>query len=269
MTAEVTVEELIEAASQAAREAGGILTEWAGRFTVREKGRADLVTEADHAAQAAIHKLLRGRFPDHGFLGEEGLEEPASGGSGYRWIIDPLDGTSNYVHGFPFFAVSIGVEFQGELTAGVVYDPTRDELFAAATGRGTTLNGRSVETSGVEKLDQAMLMASLPVGTRADNPAIARFLRVLPHAQTVQRSGSAALNLSYVACGRIDGFWSSSLKPWDMAAGAVLVREAGGCISGMEGGRFEVDRPNLLAAASSSLQQQLVELLPDAAVPAG
>ena len=256
MTAEIEADELIDAASRAAREAGQILRDWAGRFTVREKGRADLVTEADHAAQAAIHERIRRQFPQHGFLGEEGLEETAPGGR-YRWIIDPLDGTSNYVHGFPFYAVSIGIEDQGELIGGAIYDPSRDELFTAARGQGTCLNGKPVTTSGTEPLGEAMLMASLPVGTRRDDPAIARFLKLLPRAQTVQRSGSAALNLSYVACGRIDGFWSSSLKPWDMAAGVVLVREAGGVVTKMDGQTFQVGQPDLLATASPALHSEV------------
>ncbi len=247
-------------ASEAARAAGDVLQEWAHKFTVREKGPANLVTEADFAAQETIVKLIRSRFPDHAFLGEEGLDEP-SAGQPYRWVIDPLDGTSNYVHRFPYYAVSIGLEYERQIVLGVIYDPNRDELFCAERGQGATLNGREIRPSHVTALAHAFVVASLPSAIAGDHPAVARLLRVLPHAQTLQRTGSAALNLAYVACGRIDAFWSSSLKPWDVAAGSLLVSEAGGLITRMNGEPFDFLLPDLLATNSPPLGRELQELL--------
>jgi len=250
----------LETAIVAARSAGDVLRDWAARFTVREKGPANLVTEADYAAQDAIVAVIRAQFPDHGFLGEEALDQPARN-EPFRWIIDPLDGTSNYVHGFPYYAVSIGLEHDGAMVLGVIYDPNRDEVFAAQRGKGATLNQRKIQPSGVNALGNAFVVASLPTGAEVDDPAVARLLRVLPHAQTVQRTGSAALNLAYVACGRIDAFWSSSLKPWDVAAGSLIVTEAGGAISQMSGEDFDVMLPDLLSTNGSRIHQALSDLL--------
>jgi myo-inositol-1(or 4)-monophosphatase len=247
-------------AEEAARAAGRVLQDWAGRFTVSEKGPADLVTEADVASQAIIHQILSARFPDHAYLGEEGLQS-SPGAADYRWIIDPLDGTSNYVHRFPYYAVSIGLECRGELTAGVIYDPTRDELFAAARGAGATLDGRSICVSRTRPLSQAMVIASFPPGVTADSLPIKRFLAVLPHAQTIHRSGSAALNLAYVAAGRLDAFWSTSLKPWDVAAGALIVAEAGGRVTNMNGGALDIGVPDLLCSNGTGIHEELSALL--------
>lgn len=250
----------LQAAEDAARLAGQILRSWSSRFTVREKSRSNLVTEADLASQTAIVDLLRSRFPQHGFLGEEDLghDQPATD---YRWIIDPLDGTTNYVHGFPYYAVSIGLEQHGEMIAGVVFDPVRDELFSAAKGSGASLNRRKLKCSEIATLDQALVIASLPVGTSAADLAVKRFLNVVPHAQSVQRTGSAALNLAYLAAGRLDAFWSTSLKPWDMAAGVLLVNEAGGQITQINGDLFQLEYPNLLASNGSGIHGELRNLL--------
>lgn len=255
--------ELLGVAVEAARKAGEILLDWSDRFSVREKNRSDLVTEADFASQERIHGWISRAFPTHGFLGEEGLATPAAD-SGYRWIIDPLDGTSNYVHGFPYFAVSIALEFRGELILGVVYNPVHKELFTAFAGSGAFRNGERIQTSVIVDVSDCFCVASLPVATRRDNPAVERFLHLLEHAQTVQRTGSAALNLANVAAGRMDAFWSTSLKPWDMAAGVVLVREAGGCISSLDGGMFHVEMSDLLAVNNTSVQGQLIRLLQEA-----
>jgi myo-inositol-1(or 4)-monophosphatase len=247
-------------ASEAARSAGEVLQQWAHKFTVREKGPANLVTEADDAAQETIVRLIRSRFPEHGFLGEEGLDEPPRN-QAFRWIIDPLDGTSNYVHRFPYYAVSIGLEYEGQIVLGVIFDPNRDELFAAERDKGASLNGRAIRPSEVTALAHAFVVASLPSAVDARDSSVVRLLRVLPRAQSLQRTGSAALNLAYVACGRIDGFWSSSLKPWDVAAGSLIVAEAGGAISRMDGGPFDPLRPDLLATNGSALHHELQELL--------
>lgn len=249
--------EFLQSAEEAARRGGHVLRTWASKFTVKEKSRSNLVTEADFASQKAIHEFLHGRYPHHGFHGEEGLNEVRPD-SPYRWVVDPLDGTTNYVHGFPYFAVSIGLEQDGQLVAGAIYDPTRDEMFLAARGAGATLNRRPLRRSEVTELSQAMVVASLPVATDPGDIAVKRFLKMLPHAQTVQRTGSAALNLAYVAAGRLDAFWSTSLKPWDMAAGVVLVEEAGGKITRIDGGPFQLEEPNLLASNGSNIHEELM-----------
>jgi myo-inositol-1(or 4)-monophosphatase len=245
----------------AARLGGGILQEWAGRITPREKSPKNLVTEADLASQRAISEFVARECPGHCFLGEEDLGVASQDGE-YRWIVDPLDGTSNYVHRFPYYAVSVAVEHRGWLVAGAIYDPTRDEMFSAARGEGATLNGVSIGPSATERLAQAMAVASLPVKTSRESPEVRRFLRILAHAQTVQRTGSAALNLCYVAAGRMDAFWSTSLNPWDMAAGVLIVTEAGGRVTAIDGSPFEVERPSLLATNGLGLHEELTELLP-------
>ena len=252
--------EYVQTAEEAARRAGHVLRAWSSKFTVREKSRANLVTEADEASQAAIYDFIHGRYPHHGFCGEEGLSIDG-GNSPYRWVIDPLDGTTNYVHGFPYYSVSIGLECRGEMIVGVVFDPVHDEMFIAARGEGASLNRRPLKCSTVTELEQALLIASLPVSTSEHDDAVRRFLTVLPVAQTVQRTGSAALTLANIAAGRVDGFWSTSLKPWDMAAGILLVEEAGGRISKIDGTPFRLEEPNLLATNGSGIHEQLFAIL--------
>ena len=250
----------LSAAIDAAHIGGRVLQDWIGRFSVREKSRANLVTEADEASQSAIVQTLKNRFPRHGFLGEENLNDRDATSEAY-WIIDPLDGTTNYVHGFPYYAVSIGLWVRDHIEVGVIFDPTRNETFAAAFGNGATLNGQPISTSGENTLKSAMAMASLPVATDLENPAVKRFLNAITKLQTVQRSGSAALNLAYVASGRIDCFWSSSLHPWDVAAGALLVAESGGIITKLDGSTFDIFVPDLLSAATPHLGRELVTAL--------
>lgn len=248
--------EFLQAAEEAARLGGQVLRSWAPRFSVQEKSRANLVTEADHASQQAIFDFLARRYPQHSFLGEEGLTHDHPGAA-FRWIIDPLDGTTNYVHGFPYFCVSIGLEHEGELVMGTVYNPSTEEMFLAAKGRGATLNRKPIRCSRLDRLADAMVIASLPTATDPQDPAVQRFLKVLGKAQTVQRTGSAALNLAHMAAGRIDAFWSTSLFPWDMAAGVVLVREAGGHVTQLDGSQFDVNTPSLLAANGIAVHGEL------------
>lgn len=255
----VSTDELRMVAIDAARIGGGILQEWRPKFTARLKNPKDLVTEADVASQQAIHRHIVDRYPDHSFLGEEGLSHRTA--SPYRWIIDPLDGTSNYVHGFPYYAVSVGVECNGELAAGAIYDPNRDEMFSAARGQGAACNDEPLSVSAADDLGQALCMASLPMLTTREHPAVQRFLRVLEAAQHVQRTGSAALNLCGVAAGRVDAFWSTSLKPWDMAAGALIVSEAGGRVTKSDGSAFDVNTSDLLASNGRGLHDTLAALL--------
>ena len=257
------LDEALETAVTAAQAAGDILLSWRDRFTVTEKSRRDVVTEADLESQQAIAALLSDRFPKHGFLGEEGLSD-AGLDTDFRWIIDPLDGTGNYVHGVPYFAVSIALEYRGDLVVAVVLDPSHDELFTAVRGGGTHLNGTPVTVSAetVTDLDSALVTASLPVGISSpDHPAVERFLRVLVSAQHTQRTGSAALNLAYVATGRLDAFFSTTLKPWDMAAGALLVTEAGGQVTTLNGGPFDVDVADLLSSNGTLVHSQLSQLM--------
>ena len=247
-------------AIDAAKQAGQILLKWREKFTVSEKGRSDLVTEADFEAQEAIYQVLSSSFPEHGYLGEEGLEKEGQDPD-YRWVIDPLDGTGNYVHGFPYFCVSIGLEYQGRVVVSVIYDPTRDDLFHACQGDGAFLNSQPIRVSGTKQLCDAMCIASLPVAGDPTHPAITRFLTVLPRAQTVQRLGSAAMNLAYLACGRVDVFWSSTLKPWDIAAGILLVQEAGGLVTTLDGSSYDIYHGEILATCSPSVQQEIIPLL--------
>ncbi len=253
-------EELLALGIDAARRAGDVLKEWAGKFTAREKSPANLVTEADLAAQNVIHSLIKARFPEHNFLGEEGLNEINSD-SPWRWVIDPLDGTSNYVHGFPYFAVNIAVQYGTELMVAVTFDPNRDELFTAVRGGGAFVDGQAIRPTAVTSLREAMVVASLPVACRPEHHAVKQFLAVMPHAQTVQRTGSAALNLAYVAAGRIDAYWSSSLQPWDMAAGILLVQEAGGRVTKMNGEPIDIEIPDLLSSNGSAIHDELQRLL--------
>ncbi len=250
----------LNAAIDAARIGGRVLQDWQGRFSVREKSRANLVTEADEASQSAIVNSLKSRFPDHGFLGEESLNDRSSDCVAF-WVIDPLDGTTNYVHGFPYYCVSIAFSYRGELEIGVIYDPNRDEIFTAVRNNGAFCNGKPIRTSGETELASAMAMASLPVATDPENPAVKRFLTALTKMQTVQRTGSAALNMAYVGCGRIDAFWSSSLHPWDVAAGALIVQEAGGSVTNLQGDRFDLFVPSVLAASTANLAQDIVTAL--------
>lgn len=259
MKTDKDADDLLQTAIQAAHAGGQVLQDWVGKFSVSEKKRADLVTEADHASQKVIHEIISSKYPDHGFLGEEGLNEE-SDDSDYRWVIDPLDGTSNYVHGFQYYAVSIAVQKADTLVAGVIFDPTRQETFSAVHGAGAVLNGQPIRTSGETELSRAMGMASLPVGADRTDPAVERFLNALSHLQTVQRSGSAALNLACVAAGRIDVFWSSSLKPWDVAAGALIASEAGACVTNLQGDTIDIMVPGILAASSDAITRELLNV---------
>jgi len=239
---------LREAAIGMAREAGALLSAGYGTIHAPErKGRIDLVTEFDRRSEALLLERLRQRFPEHAVLAEEsGLH--ATVGAPARWLIDPLDGTTNFAHNYPFFCVSIAVEAAGELLAGAVFDPVRDEMFAAARGEGATLNGARVRVSDVERLEDALLVSGFPYDVR-EHPErhVPLFQAFLVRAQGVRRDGSAALNLCYLAMGRFDGFWEGHLSPWDMAAGALIVREAGGLVTRYDGGPFILEGRQILA----------------------
>ena len=218
---------------QVALDAGTVLVQRLGSARISNKGDIDLVTEADIAAEELIIDRIRSYYPRHGILAEESGEAVTVGdtASEWRWVIDPLDGTTNYAHGYPCFCTSIGVEHNGKLEFGVIYDPMRKELFAAERGQGATLNDRRIRVSDVEELSKAMLVTGFPYNVR-ERPDFAReFVTFTMNAQAVRRDGSAAIDLAYVACGRFDGFWEDGLNPWDMAAGVLLIQEAGGRVT--------------------------------------
>ena len=234
---------MVSVAIEAAKEAGKFLKLNVGKVRdIRQKSgqEKNLVTEIDKRSEEIIIERIKRHFPGHGILAEESGAE-AGVKSGYRWIIDPLDGTTNFTHGFPVFCVSIGVEHKGEIIAGVIYDPNFDELFVAEKGKGASLNGRKISVSKVANLGSALLVTGFPYNI-VENPnhAVEHFVKFLMKAQAVRRMGSAAIDLAYVAAGRYEGFWEVALNPWDVAAGSLLVQEAGGKLSKFDGTPFDV-----------------------------
>jgi myo-inositol-1(or 4)-monophosphatase len=253
---------LHEAACELALEAGRILREGYGRLHHPErKGRIDLVTEYDRRSERFLLEEIRRRFPGHAILAEESGAHAARGASAVRWIVDPLDGTTNFTHNYPFFSVSIAAEVEGRLAAGAVYDPVREELFSAAAGHGATLNDAPIRVSGIGRVDDALLVTGFPYDVREhpDEP-LALFRAFLMRAQAIRRDGSATLNLSYAACGRFDGFWEACLSPWDMAAGTLIVREAGGLVTTFDGGEFRLEGRQILAS-NGKIHEEMKEIL--------
>ncbi len=230
-----------------------------GRFSVDRKSRIDLVTSVDHEAESAVVATLGRLFPDVPILAEErGLV----GGSrtDCRFVVDPLDGTTNFTHGFPVFCVSIAYEFEGEIVAGAVLDPNRDELFTAEAGAGAARNGAPIRVSEVSRLDEALLGTGFPYDRESMDRALALFTRIMRRVRAVRRAGSAALDLCSVASGRLDAFWEETLRAWDTAAGELIVREAGGRVTDFEGGPFTNGGPNI-AATNAALHGALLDLL--------
>ena len=237
-----------EAAVAAAREAGAILREGlGGERQIAYKGTVDLVTEMDKRSEATIVGALTARFPDHRVVAEEG-SGPREGESPYRWLIDPLDGTTNYAHGNPIFAVSIALQHAGETIVGVVYDPTRDELFRAERGGGAFLNDRPIRVSGTTELIRALLCTGFPYNAAIRHVALAHWTAFSYAAQAIRRNGAAALDLCNVACGRFDAFYEAHLGPWDCGAGALIVAEAGGVTTDYRGGPFDPFRGEIIAS---------------------
>jgi myo-inositol-1(or 4)-monophosphatase len=255
----------------AARAGGHVLLDWIGRFEARQKGPRDLVTEADFASQREIQRIIAAAFPDHGFVGEEadaGADQrvtgsPGHSGSGVRWIVDPLDGTTNYVHGFPAWCVSIALASGDDLLAATIFDPLRNECFTARAGGGAFLNGRSIRVAGVTEATDALVALSFPPHVAPDAPAVADFLAVLPAVHSVRRTGSTALNLAWLACGRLHAFWARRIACWDAAAGFLLVREAGGCVCRFADGgpTVPLDEPAFVAGATPELLAAIRGLL--------
>jgi len=242
------VADMLDFAIETAREAGQLLRErFHQHHTVTSKSSpVDLVTEADLVSEQLIVDRIRQRFPDHAILAEEGLGRAYH--SPYHWLIDPLDGTTNYAHGFPIFSVNIAVARGDDVLLGVTYDPLRDELFAAQRGGGAFLNDRRVHVSQATHLGEALLATGFPYSraTEAQNN-LGPFNRVMPRVRGIRRGGSAALDLAYVAAGRFDGYWEFWLNPWDWATGALLVTEAGGAVTDVTGAPWHLHTPNLVA----------------------
>jgi len=254
---------------EAAHRGAHVLLDWQNRFQPREKAPKDLVTEADIAAQEAILLTIRKAFPEHDFLGEEQAAERKASGlppiplrqSAYRWVVDPLDGTMNYVHRLPGFAVSIALQQADEVILGVILDPLTDDCFVAVRGEGSKLNGKPIRTSGCERADRALLAVSFSPHVTRGSIEIARFVEGLVACQSVRRMGSAALNLAYVAAGRLDAYWATSVSIWDVAAGLLMVEEAGGAVIGIDSSPVNLERPEFVASASPSLQRDMLEIL--------
>jgi myo-inositol-1(or 4)-monophosphatase len=229
-----------------AREAGALLMGYfRQRIGYEYKGARDLVTQADRESEELIVRRIREQWPGHDLIAEEGARHES--GSAWRWYIDPLDGTTNFAHGFPVFCVSLGLEYKGELVAGVVYDPTREELFAGEKGSGATLNGERIHVSQTTELKRSLLATGFPSYKRHSNPNIHFYHQLTLRSHGVRRPGSAALDLATVACGRVDGYWELNLNPWDTAAGVLLVREAGGVVTRMDGSPWRIDSRETLA----------------------
>jgi len=231
-----------------AREAGALLMgNFARHVTIEYKGEVDLVTEADRASEKLIVERLRARWPEHGIVAEEGTRSDT--GAEYRWYVDPLDGTTNFAHGYPVFCVSIALARQDDqLEVGVLYDPTRDELFAAERGGGATLNGKPMRVSKTPRLAESLLGTGFPSHKRHKNPNIHFYHQLTLRSHGVRRAGSAALDLVCVASGRYDGFWEFNLNPWDTGAGVLLVQEAGGMVTRFDGSPFRLDSREVLAS---------------------
>jgi myo-inositol-1(or 4)-monophosphatase len=242
-----TKTDVISPAAQIAREAGALLMEhFRQHVKIEYKGDADLVTIADRKSEALIRQRLREHWPSHDILGEEeGLQDT---GSDYRWYVDPLDGTTNFAHGFPVFCVSMALEYKGRRIAGVIYDPTRDELFAAEQGSGAYLNDQPIRVSQIANLAECLVATGFPSHKRHKNPNIFFYHQITLRTHGVRRAGSAALDLCCVACGRFDGFWEFNLNPWDTAAGVLIVAEAGGRITDFRGGPFALNSRETLAS---------------------
>jgi myo-inositol-1(or 4)-monophosphatase len=246
----------LETARRAARAAGEVIRRGsAAGFRVDRKGATDLVTEVDLAAEKTVIAVISNAFPAHRIAAEESGR--GEGDSDYLWWIDPIDGTTNFVHGYPFYSVSIALEFRGVMIAGVVYDPVQGELFEALRSGGARLNSRKITVSPVTGLADALLATGFPYERSERARALAMAAGFLPRIQGLRRDGSAALDLAYVAAGRLDGFWERGLKPWDTAAGALLVGEAGGRVSNLTGGKFDIHLGEI-AAANPRIHLELI-----------
>jgi myo-inositol-1(or 4)-monophosphatase len=253
---------MLNTAIEAARDAGLFLKESVGKvrtIEVKQGEVRNLVSEIDRGSEERIIRMIKSRYPSHAILAEESGASSAAADT--RWIIDPLDGTTNFLHGVPIFSVTIGIEHRGEIVAGVVYDPNLDEMFSAEKGSGAFLNGKRITVSGADALINSLLVTGFPYDL-AEHPghAVEHFVQFLMAARGMRRLGSAAIDLAYVAAGRFDGFWEVSLNPWDMAAGALLVTEAGGQVSGYTGKPLDIYAKRIVAS-NGRIHPAMVDVL--------
>ena len=257
---------MLDFAVQIAREAGQVLADKFGRaLQVSNKGDIDLVTEADLAAERLIVERIRSYHPRHAILTEESgdVAEAGADDDAHKWIIDPLDGTTNYAHGYPTFCVSVALEHEGRVVVGAVYDPTRDEMFAAERGGGATLNGRRIRASETDELNRALVCTGFPYDVRERGDFERHFRAFIMNAQSVRRDGAAALDLAYVAAGRFEGFYEEGLRPWDVAAGVLLVEEAGGRVTHYDGSPFSIYASHIVAS-NGLLHEAMLRILQQA-----
>jgi len=254
---------MLNVAIEAAKQAGKFLKQNLGKVRdIRQKSgqERNLVTEIDKRSEQMIIETIRKHYPNHDILAEESGSTQGKS-SEYKWVIDPLDGTTNFTHGLPVYCVSIGLELKGEIIAGVIYDPNFDELFTAEKGKGAFLNNKRIKASETKSLNNSLLVTGFPYNI-TENPdnAVEHFINFLMSAQAVRRMGSAAIDLAYVACGRFDGFWEVALHPWDMAAGSLLVTEAGGKMTGFSGEEFSIYKQQMISS-NGSIHREMLEIL--------
>jgi myo-inositol-1(or 4)-monophosphatase len=253
---------MLNFAIETAREAGGLLLEKFGRnIKVSKKGDINLVTEADLASEKLIIERIKTYHPQHSILAEESGEAVIIGGSNkWKWIIDPLDGTTNFAHGYPCFCVTLALEHEGKIVIGVTYDPTRNELFAAEKGQGASLNNKPIRVSAAASLSESLIVTGFPYDFKQRENFARHLTEFLLQSRGVRRDGSAAIDMAYVACGRFDGFWEEGLNPWDVAAGVLLIEEAGGRVTYYDDTPFSIYAPPI-CASNGSIHEQMLTVL--------
>ncbi len=252
---------MLNFAIEIAQDAGKILLGKFGRkINISKKGEIDLVTEADLASEKFIIEKIKSYYPQHSILAEESGEAVLIGESKWKWIIDPLDGTTNFAHGYPCFCVTLAVEYKDEIVIGVTYDPTRDELFVAEKENGATLNNQKISVSETEELGNSLLVTGFPYDISQRENFTRHFNEMLLSSRAVRRDGSAAIDLAYVACGRFDGFWEEGLNPWDVAAGVLLIEEAGGLVSYFDGSKYSIYEPPI-CASNGLIHNEMLNIL--------
>jgi myo-inositol-1(or 4)-monophosphatase len=254
---------MLNFAIETARDAGRLLLEKFGRITtITKKGDINLVTEADLASEALIIERIKSYYPKHAILAEEAGDAvlTVDGEISWKWIIDPLDGTTNYAHGYPCFCVTLALEKNGKIVIGVTYDPTRDELFSAEQGHGANLNGRPIRVSATNEIGNALIVTGFPYDFKQREDFARHLTEFLLRSRGVRRDGSAAIDMAYVACGRFDGFWEEGLNPWDVAAGYLLIEEAGGRVSYYNGAEFSIYSPPI-CASNGLIHSEMLDVL--------